>query len=173
MGKEKLHNKKVELTGASSAVLRGKFGRPGQLTVSVVNLTHGPSRKGENMKNYWPASCLMLLSLAGCAANPRIDSLSSESRAKVSQVQILKGKPTQPFHFLGQVDGLSCNRNKYQVQDVSEAEALEGVRIKAVLLGGDAVINTLCQKNSDTDWANNCWASVKCIGDAVKLELRQ
>lgn len=30
-----MHNKKVELTGASSAALRGKFGRPGQLTFSV------------------------------------------------------------------------------------------------------------------------------------------
>jgi len=29
------HKKMVELTGGSSAVLRGKFGQPGQLTISV------------------------------------------------------------------------------------------------------------------------------------------
>lgn len=123
------------------------------------------------MNYYWLASCLILSSIAaGCASNPRIDNLSSEDRARVSQVQIFKGQPAKPFQLLGQVDGLSCNRNKYQAQDVSESEALEGVRIKAVMLGGDAVINALCQKNSDTDWVNNCWASVKCIGDAVKLK---
>lgn len=108
--------------------------------------------------------------IAGCAANPRIEDLSSDNRAKVSQVQIFNGRPTVNFEMLGQVDGLSCNRNKYQAQDVSESEALEGVRIKTVMLGGDAIINTLCQKNSDTDWINNCWASVKCIGDAVRLK---
>ena len=108
--------------------------------------------------------------IAGCATNPRIEDLSSDKRAEVSQVQVFKGRPTVNFETLGQVDGLSCNRNKYQAQDVSESEALEGVRIKTVMLGGNAVINTLCQKNSDTDWINNCWASVKCIGDAVRLK---
>ena len=110
------------------------------------------------------------LSLVGCASNPRIDNLSSEDRARVSEIKIYKSRPEQPYQVLGEVSGLSCNRNAYQAQDVSESEALEGVRIKTVILGGDAVINTLCQKNSDTDWGNNCWASVKCIGDAVKLQ---
>jgi len=122
------------------------------------------------MKYYLTLSFLILSSFVGCAANPRIDNLSSADRARVSQVQIFKGQPAQPFQILGQVDGLSCNRNKYEAQDVSESEALEGVKIKTVLLGGNAAINTLCQKNSDTDWINNCWASVKCIGDAVKLK---
>jgi hypothetical protein len=108
--------------------------------------------------------------LVGCAANPRIDSLSPEQRRKVSEVQIFKGKPDKPFQILGEISGLSCNRNLYQKQDVSDTEALEGLKIKTVMLGGDAVINTLCQKNSDTDWANNCWASIKCIGDAVRLQ---
>ncbi len=114
--------------------------------------------------------CLVMASLFACAANPRIDSLSSEERAKVSEVQIFKGKPDRAYQALGEVSGLSCNRNLYQAQDVSDSEALEGVKIKAVMLGGNAVINVLCQKNSDTDWGNNCWASVKCIGDAVQLQ---
>jgi len=112
---------------------------------------------------------VLFFSLVGCASNPRIDSLSSEERAKVSEVQIFASTPPQAYQALGEVSGLSCNRNKYQEQDISEKEALEGVKIRAVMKGGDAVINTLCQKNSDTDWVNNCWASIKCIGDAVKL----
>ncbi len=108
--------------------------------------------------------------LSGCAANPRIENLSPNDRAKVSQVKIFKGQPNQSFEILGEVTGLSCNRNKYQAQDISETEALEGIKIKVVMLGGDASINTLCQKNSDTYWINNCWASIKCIGDAVKYK---
>lgn len=115
--------------------------------------------------------CLTLASfITGCASNPRIDNLSSDDRAKVSQVQIFKGQPNRQFQNLGQVDGLSCNRNKFQAQDVSESEALEGIKIRTVMLGGDAAINVLCQKNSDTDWGNNCWASIKCIADAVILK---
>lgn len=106
----------------------------------------------------------------GCAGNPNIDRLSSDQRSRISEIEIHKGKPSRDFVILGEVDGLSCNRNIYQKQDISEEEALLGLRIRTVLLGGDASINTLCQKNSDTDWGNNCWASIKCVGDAVKYK---
>lgn len=106
----------------------------------------------------------------GCMSNPRIEDLSSADRAKVGSIQIFQSTPDRSYEVLGTVTGLSCNRNKYQAQDISESEALQGVKINAANLGADAVINTLCQTNSDTDWRNNCWASVKCIGDAVRFK---
>jgi hypothetical protein len=57
-----------------------------------------------------------------------------------------------------------------ECQDVSYDEALQGVKLRAAMLNADAVVNTFCQKNSDTDWINNCWAAVKCIGDAIKYK---
>ena len=108
-----------------------------------------------------------MLVLFGCASNPRIEDLSSEQRAQLSKVEIFEGSIERPYKVIGTISGLSCHRNKYQRQDISDEEALEGVRIKAVQLNADAVINTFCQTNSDTDWRNNCWASIKCIGDAV------
>lgn len=106
--------------------------------------------------------------LAGCMSNPRIEDMSSAQRARAAAVQIFPGEPGRSYEVIGPVSGLSCNRNKYQAQDISDAEALQGVKLNAVRLGADAVINTFCQTNSDTDWRNNCWASVKCIGDAVR-----
>lgn len=111
-----------------------------------------------------------LLVLVGCMSNPRIEDLSSADRAKAAAVQIFQGTPDRAYEVIGPVTGLSCNRNKYQAQDVSDSEALQGVKINAAQVGADAVINTFCQKNSDTDWRNNCWASVKCIGDAVRFK---
>lgn len=107
--------------------------------------------------------------LVSCASNSRIENLSSEQRAKAASIQIFQDQPDRNFQIIGAVTGLSCNRNKFQEQDISDAEALQGVRIDAALMGADAVINTFCQTNSDTDWRNNCWASVKCIGDAVRF----
>lgn len=101
-------------------------------------------------------------------SNPRIEDLSPKQRALASSIEIYKQAPDKSYSELGTVTGLSCNRNKYQAQDISEREALEGVKINAALKKADAVIYTLCQTNSDTDWRNNCWASVKCIGEAVK-----
>jgi hypothetical protein len=111
-----------------------------------------------------------LLVLVGCMSNPRIEDLSSADRAKAAAIQIFQGTPDRAYEVIGPVTGLSCNRNKYQAQDVSDSEALQGVKINAAQVGADAVINTFCQKNSDTDWRNNCWASAKCIGDAVRFK---
>jgi uncharacterized protein YbjQ (UPF0145 family) len=107
------------------------------------------------------------LFIFGCASNPRIEDMSSEQRSRLSKMEIFEGTIERPHKVIGTVTGLSCNRNKYQKQDISDEEALEGIRLKAAQLNADAVINTFCQTNSDTDWRNNCWASVKCIGDAV------
>ena len=88
----------------------------------------------------------------------------------MNKIEIFEGDIDLPHVIIGTVTGLSCNRNKYQEQDITKNEALEGIKIKAVLLNADAVINVFCQTNSDTDWRNNCWASIKCIGDAIKYK---
>ena len=114
------------------------------------------------------ATVVLIVVVAGCASNPRVENLSSSERARLARIQIVQGTPDRKYTVIAEVTGLSCNRNKYQAPDITENEAQQGLRIKAVQLGADAVVNTFCQKNSDTDWINNCWASVKCVGDAVK-----
>lgn len=113
---------------------------------------------------------LLCISISGCMSNPRIDDLSGAERAKAANMSVYNDNPYPTAKVIKTVSGLSCNRNKYQEQDVSQSEALEGVKIQAAMVDADAVVNNICQKNSDTDWTNNCWASVKCIGDAVKTK---
>jgi hypothetical protein len=120
------------------------------------------------MNHHTLAMATVLTLLTGCMSNPRIEDLSPQERAKLGSIAVLDGTPNREYELVGSVTGLSCNRNKYQAQDVSDREALEGVKLKAAQMNADAVINTFCQKSSDTDWRNNCWASVKCIGDAVR-----
>lgn len=99
--------------------------------------------------------------------NPRVEDMSSAQRSKLAKMEVFQGDVERPYTIVGTVSGLSCNRNKYQAQAISDHEGMEGIKMEAVLLNADAVINTFCQTNSDTDWGNNCWASVKCIGDAI------
>lgn len=112
---------------------------------------------------------LIAVGLSGCMSNPRIEDLSAQQRAKLGSIAVFSDAPPRRFDVLGTVTGLSCNRNKYQNPDVSDREAMDGIKLQAAKMNADAVINAFCQKNSDTDWRNNCWASVKCIGDAVRF----
>lgn len=107
-------------------------------------------------------------SLGACASNPGVGTLSSAQRSAYSTMKVHEGSTSQPYVILGQVKGLSCHRNAYKSQLLTSDEAIEGVKLRAALLDADAVVNMVCQKNSGTDWANNCWASIVCVGDAVR-----
>ena len=113
---------------------------------------------------------LAVLGLAGCGSTPRIEDMSSAQRAAVGGVRIIEGTPAQAYDMLGTVDGLACKRNAYMETEVARSEAMDEIKVKAAKLGANAVINLVCQKSSSTDWRNNCWASDKCIGDAVRLK---
>jgi uncharacterized protein YbjQ (UPF0145 family) len=113
---------------------------------------------------------LVTLLLMGCASNPSIDSLSSEQRAKYGQIEVVSSSTSRPHTVLGAVKGISCHRNAYQSRLLTSDEAMEGVKLQAAQLQADAVINVACQKKSEVDWGNNCWASIVCVGDAVKFK---
>jgi uncharacterized protein YbjQ (UPF0145 family) len=106
--------------------------------------------------------------LGGCATNPDVGSLSSSQRAKMASMEILRGPALRAHNVLGPVKGLSCQRNAYQTQLLTEVEALEGIKLRAALLDADAAVNVVCQRHSGADWVNNCWASIVCVGDAVR-----
>ncbi|OCH17751.1 hypothetical protein A6E05_13610 [Aliivibrio sp. 1S165] len=108
--------------------------------------------------------------LNGCSSNQRIENLTGKQRARAASMDVYKGAPQREYTVIQTVSGLSCHRNKYQEKETSDHEGIEGLKIQAALLGADAVIYTFCQTNSDVDLLNNCWASVKCIGDAVKFK---
>lgn len=113
---------------------------------------------------------LVPLLLTCCASNPSIDSLSSEQRARYVQMEVFNASTSRPHTILRIVKGISCNRNAYQARLLSSEEAMEGVKLQAAQLQADAVINVACQNRSEADWGNNCWASIVCVGDAVKFK---
>jgi hypothetical protein len=109
--------------------------------------------------------------LAGCASNPPITSLSSEQRQRVAEMVILPSGsiPSDAYRLLGTVQGLACKRNLYASGKPSLEEARQGVRIRAALLGADAVTNMVCEDKQEVDWGHNCWQAIVWVGDAITV----
>jgi hypothetical protein len=116
------------------------------------------------------AVLLTVVVATGCATNRDVGSLSSDKRARFTSMEVLRGPTTRSHTHLGPVEGLSCHRNAYQGQQLTEAEAIEGVKVRAASLNADAVVNMVCQVHSGADWVNNCWSSIVCVGDAVRYK---
>lgn len=110
-------------------------------------------------------------SLAGCASNPSVSSLTSAERQRVAEMIVLKPGtiPRESYQILGSVEGIACKRNLYASDSPSMDEAKQGVRIRAAQLGADAVTNVVCEDKREVDWGRNCWQTVVCVGDAITV----
>ena len=107
--------------------------------------------------------------LVGCASNPSVSSLTSAERQMVAEMLVLKAGaiPRESYQILGSVEGIACKRNLYASGSPNMDEAMQGVRIRAAMLGADAVTNMVCEDKREVDWGRNCWQTVVCVGDAV------
>ena len=112
------------------------------------------------------AGVLLLLMVAGCASTA-IEN-NPELRRAAANVQILDQQPpsTAQFTLLGEVEGVSCARQAGASPSLDNAK--ENLKVNTAKKGGNAVINVACQEGG-VSWSHNCWRTVTCRGDAVKL----
>lgn len=113
----------------------------------------------------------VVISLAGCASNPSISSLTSAERQRVAEMVVVRAGaiPRGSYQIVGTVEGIACKRNLYASGSPSMDEAKQGVRIRAAQLGADAVTNMVCEDKREVDWGRNCWQTVVCVGDAITV----
>jgi hypothetical protein len=106
--------------------------------------------------------------VTGCAITPDVEGLSTSQRARFDSMEVWRGPTTRSHTTLVPVAGLSCRR--FAHQQLSEAEAIEGVRVRAASLDADAVVNLACQAGFNGGWANDCELSIVCVGDPVRYK---
>lgn len=130
--------------------------------------------------------CLLVVmaavSLAGCASSD-IEDMPHDARVRLANMEGYSNNPYPKAKMLSEVMGMSCARKGGSSMMVTEiggnlfatstgpdvangAEALQDMRYKAAMMGGDAVVNAVC-KSGGVDWGHNCWSTVKCVGDVV------
>jgi uncharacterized protein YbjQ (UPF0145 family) len=114
----------------------------------------------------------VIFSAVGCT--PFVDVLDVKSvpapeRAAASSLQIM-GVGTHPNNaqYIGPVEGTSC---KHWLTDPpsSMANATEQLKIKALRMGANAVMDYSCTSSGTDTYGTNCWSSISCAGTAVKI----
>ncbi len=108
--------------------------------------------------------------LGGCVSNPGVDSLNPTERETYKQIQIIEGEVTQPYTVLTKVKGKECHTDIDQSKARSTDSAITVLKVKAAKRNADAIINVNCQRDMTTDWRNDCWSSMLCVGTAIKFE---
>jgi len=113
----------------------------------------------------------MCVVLVGCVTTPDISKLSPDERLRSNQILVYESisLPPESYVILDTVDGISGRRSIYSNKVVTKEEAIHYMKIKAAMLGADAIINVVCKQSDGVDWANNMWDSIVCVGEAVKI----
>lgn len=114
--------------------------------------------------------CLLVFTLAGCVSNPGIDSLDSTELETFKRIQILEGDVTRPYAVVATVKGKECHTDIDQSKALSTNDAITVLKVKAARKDADAIMNIKCERDRTTDWRNDCWSSVLCVGTAIKFE---
>ena len=112
------------------------------------------------------------IGLVACATGPDLDDLSPDQKEKLNSMVVSKRSTNRGYVVFGEVRGLSCSQSDHNVKMISEDDAIAEIKLQAVLLDADAVIHTKCEQKG-IDREHNCWASMVCVGEAIKYKKRR
>ncbi len=111
--------------------------------------------------------------LAGCISvtTRNVTMLSAEQRAQEAKLPVHTDTlPIGTYEFIEAVTGLSCQVNLSDSNRVSEAQAMEELRRASVRVGGNAVMNVVCDEYGRGQGRHNCFRAVECRGAAVQTK---
>ena len=121
-----------------------------------------------------PIFLAILFLLSGCGALVpvvKMDEISTEKRREVNDVAIynqtqLIGKN---FKVINIVEGISC-KNKVWDHAATKSDAIFQARYWAQQMGANGVANLQCDHPRGTTTTYNCWESITCTAEAIKIE---
>ena len=110
-----------------------------------------------------------------------VSELTREEQDRLQHVEVVSEDSAATRVIKGPVKGFACKllavngwRWKPPPSDANgatpEAAALTQAKIKAVLLGGNAVVLKSCTHGDAWDWGNDCFDTWTCIGEAVVVQ---
>jgi uncharacterized protein YbjQ (UPF0145 family) len=73
------------------------------------------------------------------------------------------------FVVVKELTATSCFNNFITDASSSERDAMRQLKYKAAQYDADALLNTICTKEG-TSLSKNCWTSVTCSGDAIRIK---
>lgn len=101
--------------------------------------------------------------------------IDDETKHRLSkEIDVYEGSNLKSLAYrrLGPIQATSC-MNKIWDPPASRDNALDQLRYKTSAMGGNAVINLMCEGDEGTNIAKNCWSSITCYAVAINTQDEQ
>jgi uncharacterized protein YbjQ (UPF0145 family) len=114
------------------------------------------------------------LGLAACGPRGDYIKMADQTPQEVTasmNVRVFEGSAFtgNVSQYLKSVSAFSCKNQAYDPPP-SKGDALSQLRIKAMRLGANAIVNVYFDTDGTDAWGTNCWKSVTATGDAVVIQ---
>jgi uncharacterized protein YbjQ (UPF0145 family) len=120
-------------------------------------------------------ACIITISgLSGCGPMVpvvKMDNLTPQEKHDVAQMAIYDGSQllNMKYKILNIVEGISC-KNKVWDHAATKSDAINQAKYWAKQAGADGVANVQCDNPRGTTTSYNCWESITCTAEAIKLQ---
>lgn len=118
---------------------------------------------------------ILIASLVGCAGPrvsvKRINQLPIDTKRQVLSMPIYNESQLfgRKYRIINVVEGISC-KNKAWDPPATKTDAINQAKYWAFEIGADALLNIQCDFPHGTTITYNCWESITCTAQAIKLE---
>jgi uncharacterized protein YbjQ (UPF0145 family) len=117
---------------------------------------------------------IVALLLSGCGAMVPVvkqEELTAQQKREVNEVAIFNSSQLvgKDFTVLKIVEGISC-KNKTWDPAATRSDAIFQARYWAKQMGADGIANLQCDHPRGTTTSYNCWESITCSAEAIKLK---
>ena len=115
------------------------------------------------------------ISLMGCVGPlvpvKKLDELPVEARREVLAMPIYNESQLSQMKYsvMNVVEGISC-KNKTWDPAATKTDAINQAKYWAREMGADALINIQCDQPRGTTTTYNCWESITCTAQAIKIK---
>lgn len=112
-----------------------------------------------------------MLALAGCGIGPLVPVVNVDQDAAerlTKDVPVYRDDGDRYVVTRRHIEATSC-KNKLWDKPPTEEDAIAQLRYKASSIGANAITNPTCEKEG-TSFATNCWSSVTCRAEALKVD---
>ncbi len=121
-------------------------------------------------------SLVLLFTMSGCGTFvPVIDvtTVPKDTMQQAFRIKVYETNSTTNYpeisEYIGNITAYSCKHMLYD-PPASKGDALIQLRLKAVEVGADCVIDLTYDSRGTDTWGTNCWESVQASGVAVKFK---
>ena len=114
---------------------------------------------------------ILLIFQSGCGPFVQVVKVNEPTANKLrSKIKVYSQADLDAIKYetIQPLQATSC-KNQLWDPPPSQEDAIDQLRFKTQALGGNAIINILCESVEGTSIAKNCWSSVTCYATAIKI----